>query len=168
MKLLTLPSSLSAVDRPRITSQPLDMLNVIPGNNVMFTVAASGLRLTYTWMQNGSTLPSDGRFVAVDEMLTIQSVMPSDVGNYSCVVSNAAGDETSDPARLTLSELVFVIKRFSYIRQDVLFVCCERQDHTYLLTGTDHRLGTMHKNSLHYMHVNYLPHISKFLATCAM
>ena len=78
----------------------------------MFTVSASGLRLNYTWLQNGSALPSDSRFVTANEMLTIRNVMPSDVGTYSCVVSNAAGNDTSDPARLTLSELVFV--------------CCER------------------------------------------
>ena len=80
------------------------MLNVIPGSTVMFTVTASGLRLTYTWMQNGSALPSDGRFMAANEMLTIRNVMPSDVGSYSCVVSNAAGNDTSDPASLTLGE----------------------------------------------------------------
>ena len=84
----------------------------------MFTVTATGLRLTYTWMQNGSALPSDGRFMAANEMLTIWNVMPSDAGSYSCVVSNAAGNDTSDPARLTLSEL--------------MFVCCERQDYTHL------------------------------------
>ena len=78
----------------------------------MFTMTSSGLKLTYTWLQNGTALPSDGRFVVADEMLTIQNVMPSDAGSYSCVVSNAAGNDTSDPARLTLSELVFV--------------CCER------------------------------------------
>jgi len=88
------------------------MLNVIPGSTAMFTVTASGLRLNYTWMQNGGALPSEGRFVAANEMLTIQNVMPSDAGSYSCVVSNAAGNDTSNSARLTLSELVFV--------------CCER------------------------------------------
>jgi len=98
------PLSPSAVDPPRITIQPLDMLNVIPGSTVMFTVTASGLRLTYTWMQDENALPSDGRFVAANEMLTIQNVMPSDVGSYSCVVSNAAGNDTSDPASLTLGE----------------------------------------------------------------
>ena len=74
----------------------------------MFTVTASGLRLTYTWMQDENALPSDGRFVATNEMLTIRNVNVSDVGNYSCVVSNAAGSATSDPARLTLSELCHV------------------------------------------------------------
>ena len=85
------------------------MLNIIPGNNAVFTVAASGLRLTYTWMQNGSALPSDRRFMAVNEMLTIQNVNVSDVGDYSCLVSNAAGNVTSNAARLTLSELVCVL-----------------------------------------------------------
>ena len=81
------------------------MLNVIPGNNTVFTVTASGLRLTYTWMQNGGALPSDGRFITANETLTIQNVNVSDVGNYSCLVSNAAGSDTSNPAGLTLSEL---------------------------------------------------------------
>ena len=75
-------------------------------------MTASGLRLNYTWMQDGGALPNDSRFVAANEMLTIQNVIPSDVGSYSCVVSNAAGSDTSDPASLMLSELVFV--------------CCER------------------------------------------
>ena len=99
-------SFLSAVNPPNITTQPVDMLNVIPGNNAVFTVTASGLRLTYTWMQNGSPLLSDSRFVTVNGMLTIQNVNVSDVGNYSCLVSNAAGNITSNTARLTLSELV--------------------------------------------------------------
>ena len=56
-------------------------------------------------MQNGSALLSGGRFVAVNETLTIQNIMPSDAGSYSCVVSNAAGNDTSILASLTLSEL---------------------------------------------------------------
>ena len=57
-------------------------------------------------MQNGSALPSDSRFVAVNEMLTIRDVNVSDIGNYHCLVSNVAGNVTSNPVRLTLSELV--------------------------------------------------------------
>ena len=108
--LQTLPPP-SAVDSPRIITQPLDMLNIIPGNDAVFNVTASGLRLTYTWMHNGSALPSDGRFVAVNETLTIRNVNVSDVGNYSCLVSNAAGNDTSDAASLTLSELCMCVVR---------------------------------------------------------
>ena len=104
-------STFSAVDPPRITTQPQNMFNIIPGNNAVFTVAASGLRLTYTWMQNGSALLSGVRFVAVNETLTIRNIMPSDAGSYSCVVSNAAGNDTSNPASLTLSELYQCVVR---------------------------------------------------------
>jgi len=93
----------------------------------MFTVTASGLRLNYTWMQDGSALPSDSRFVAANEMLTIQNVMPSDVGSYSCVVSNAAGNDTSNSARLTLSELCIC-----FVRDEITLTCVE--------IGTDHGL----------------------------
>ena len=110
---------LYVVDPPRITTQPLDRLNVIPGSTVMFTVTASGLRLTYTWLQNGSALPSDGRFVAANETLTIQNVNVSNVGNYSCLVSNAAGNDTSNPASLTLSELVFVCCVLCVVRDEI-------------------------------------------------
>ena len=99
------------MDPPRITTQPQNRLNIIPGNNAIFTVAASGLRLTYTWMQNGGILLSGGRFVAVNETLTIQNIMPSDAGSYSCVVSNAAGNDTSILASLTLSELYECVMR---------------------------------------------------------
>ena len=87
------------------------MLNVIPGNNAVFTVTASGLRLTYAWMQDGNALPSNSRFLTASETLTIWNVMPSDAGKYSCLVSNAAGNDTSDPARLTLSEFVLCCER---------------------------------------------------------
>ena len=60
-------------------------------------------------MQNGSALPSDRRFMAADEMVTIQNVNVSDVGDYSCLVSNPAGNVTSNAASLTLSELVCVL-----------------------------------------------------------
>ena len=103
----------------------------------MLNVTASGLRLTYTWMQNWSALPSDSRFVADNETLTIQNVMPSDVGNYSCVVSNAAGNDTSDPARLTLGELCIC-----FVRDKITLTCVE--------IGTGHRLSSMCKYLLHY------------------
>ena len=100
------PSSSSSVNPPMITAHPQNMFNVIPGTNAAFTVNATGLRLNYTWkLGNGSTLPSDDRFVPNDILLTIQNVQSSDVGSYCCEVSNAAGSVTSKSASLTLSEL---------------------------------------------------------------
>ena len=93
------------MDPPTIITDPLDILSVIPGHNVTFSVTATGLKLVYTWEQgDGSTLPSDSRFVINDESLTIQNVMISDPNSYRCVVSNAAGSVTSSSANFTLCE----------------------------------------------------------------
>jgi len=89
-----------------VTTQPQDQRNIIPGRTVVFSVIASGLRLTFSWEQgNGTALPNDTRFMTNTNTLTIQNVMPSDAGSYRCVVSNAAGIVNSSAADLTLSEL---------------------------------------------------------------
>ena len=93
------------MDPPKIVTDPQDILNVIPGHNVTFSVIVAGLRLVYTWEQgDGSALPSDNRFVTNNEMFTIQNVMISDPNSYRCVVSNAAGNVNSNSATFTLSE----------------------------------------------------------------
>ena len=82
------------------------MFNVTPGTNATFTVVASGLRLTYTWMKgDGNPLSSDRVYVAVNGTLTIPSVSRSDNGSFRCLVSNPAGNVTSQSADLTLSKL---------------------------------------------------------------
>ena len=94
-----------AVDPPKIVTDPQDILNVIPGHNVTFSVIVAGLRLVYTWEQgDGSALPNNSRFVINEEILTIQNVMVSDPNSYRCVVSNAAGNDKSNSATFTLSE----------------------------------------------------------------
>ena len=94
------------MDRPVITTQPQDRLNAIPDTAVTFSVTVTGLNLAYSWEQgDGSDLPSDSRYVPSNEILSIQNVMPSDVGSYRCVVTNDAGNVTSNAAELTLSEL---------------------------------------------------------------
>ena len=94
------------MDPPTIVTDPQDIFNIIPGrHSAVFSVIATGLRLAYSWEQgDGSALPSDSRFVANNEMLTIQNVMTSDPNSYRCVVSNAAGNVSSSSATFTLSE----------------------------------------------------------------
>ena len=94
-----------AVDPPTIITDPQDILSVIPGHNVTFSVTATGLRLVYTWEQgNGSALPNNSRIVINDNILTIQNVTTSDPNSYRCVVSNAAGSVSSRSATFTLCE----------------------------------------------------------------
>ena len=81
------------------------MNNVNPGDNVTFSVVAEGVRLNYSWLfQEVELLGSDLVIGVNTPMLTIIDVEDSDMGNYRCVVSNAAGSETSDTAQLTFSE----------------------------------------------------------------
>ena len=106
--LIPLPLSLSSsstVYPPMITEQPRDMLSVTPGTNATFTVVASGLRLTYTWMEGDGKPLSNRRYVIVNGTLTIPIVSRVDAGNFSCLVSNPAGNVTSQSAELTLSKL---------------------------------------------------------------
>ena len=77
---------------------------VVPGNSVTFTVsveAIPGHNHTFQWKKNESDIPN-----ATSGTLTIFSVTKADEGMYCCVVSNAAGLMTSEPAELTLCKLL--------------------------------------------------------------
>ena len=88
-----------------IIEHPQDMFNVTPGTNATFTVVASGLRLTYTWTEGDGKPLSNRRYVTANGTLTIPIVEQSDTGSYRCLVSNEAGNVTSNSASLTLSKL---------------------------------------------------------------
>ena len=86
---------------------PQNVFSVIPGHNVTFSVTAVGVRLTYTWqLGDGSPLPSDNRFITINETLIILDVMLTDSNSYRCVVTNAVGNVTSNSANFTLSEWI--------------------------------------------------------------
>ena len=88
-----------------IIEQPRDMFNVTPGTNATFTVVASGLRLIYTWMEGDGNPLSNRGYVIVNRRLTVPIVLRSDTGSFRCLVSNPAGNVTSQSAELTLSKL---------------------------------------------------------------
>ena len=99
------PPPPTTVDVPTIITDPYNVISVIPGHNVTFSLRAAGLRLTYTWQQgDGRPLPNNSRFITNNETLIIQEVMLSDPNSYRCVVTNAAGNATSNSANFTLSE----------------------------------------------------------------
>jgi len=83
---------------PTITSQPTSQSRST-GGSVTFSVAATGTApLIYQWRKNGSNI-SNANTVSY----TIASVTAGDAGNYSCFVSNTAGNATSQVATLTVN-----------------------------------------------------------------
>ncbi len=82
---------------PAITAQPTGQ-SVGAGGNVQFSVtASSALTLTYQWMLNGSPLSG-----ATGSSLNLNGVMSANAGDYTVVVTNAAGNVTSSKATLTV------------------------------------------------------------------
>ena len=96
---------------------PTNHLNVVPGSQVTFTVAANTDvgTLTYQWQRNCANLdPSSvGVSGTTTNTLTINNVQESNTGVYTCVVSNAPkSTTTSNAAKLTLSECSYLMYLF--------------------------------------------------------
>ena len=68
------------------------------GQSVTFSVVAAGTApFTYQWQKNGVAIGG-----ATDSSYTIASVVKGDEGSYTCVVTNMAGNATSNAATLTV------------------------------------------------------------------
>jgi hypothetical protein len=83
------------VNDPYIIQQPVNQ-TAAPGATVTFTVVAMGTG--YQWKKNGGNING-----ATNAILTLNSVGPTDVASYTCVVSGANGSVTSSLATLTLA-----------------------------------------------------------------
>ena len=84
---------------PVITSQPPSQ-SVAPGNNVTFTVVASGSApLGYRWFFNTNTVISG----ATNSTFTLANAQNTNAGNYFVVITNSVGAVTSSVAVLTVS-----------------------------------------------------------------
>src|SRR5207249_7422659 len=82
---------------PAITLQPQSLI-VTQGVNATFSVTATGSApLGYQWRFNGTNLAG-----ATASNYARNSAQAADAGNYSVVVSNAAGSLTSSNAALTV------------------------------------------------------------------
>ena len=83
---------------PFITTQPASQV-ATQGSTVNFSVTAqSTTPLSYQWQFDGTNLPS-----ATTSTMAINDVSTNNAGDYSVVVSNAAGVCASQPAVLTVS-----------------------------------------------------------------
>jgi trimeric autotransporter adhesin len=94
------------VDVATIDTQPADR-RTTPASTVQFQLIASGGgALSYEWYRegqpliNGPTLSGSVIAGVRTPALSISNVSDADEGGYRCVVSNACGGTTSDPARL--------------------------------------------------------------------
>ena len=83
---------------PTITTQPVSQI-VTAGTNVTFVVVASGTSpLSYQWRLNGANISG-----ATSASLNLMGVTSAQAGNYTCLVTNAAGTTTSSAATLTVN-----------------------------------------------------------------
>ncbi|HAV64470.1 MAG TPA: hypothetical protein DCY13_19140, partial [Verrucomicrobiales bacterium] len=81
-----------------IIQQPVSQ-DAVPGETATFFVAATGTPpISYQWRWNGTPIAG-----ASQPMLTLTNVDTVIGGDYSVVVSNIAGAETSDTARLAVA-----------------------------------------------------------------
>lgn len=91
--LTVLPATLP----PAITAQPTARA-VVAGNSATLTVTASGTPApAFQWLKDGAALPG-----ATTASLTLSAASREQEGNYSVVVSNAAGTVVSSPATVSV------------------------------------------------------------------
>jgi sugar lactone lactonase YvrE len=85
---------------PTITTQPQSQ-TVTAGNNVQFTVTASGKPApSYQWNFNGAAISG-----ATNNTLSLTNVQSADAGDYTVTAANASGSVTSNRATLTVSAI---------------------------------------------------------------
>jgi hypothetical protein len=93
--LLTVTKKPPIIQKPTVTSSPASKTAIV-GDTVTFAVIASGTApLSYQWQKNGADITG-----AQSAGLTLAAVKPGDSGIYRVIVSNRAGEDTSDNAFL--------------------------------------------------------------------
>lgn len=82
---------------PTIVNHPVSQ-SIMETNPVTFTVSASGTGLTYQWQFNNVNING-----ATAASYTIPNVTNANAGAYKVIVTNTAGNVTSNPATLTVT-----------------------------------------------------------------
>ncbi len=97
----------AATGAPTITQHPAGQV-VLAGSNAPFTVAATGTgTLTYQWYFTPKTSTTPQSVAgATSSTYTVNNVQPANEGDYVCIVTNPAGDTTSNAAPLTIAPRV--------------------------------------------------------------
>ena len=94
-----LPASSTTPTAPTISTQPADQ-SVAAGQTATFSVTAAGTApLSYQWQKGTTSIPG-----ATSAIYTTAATTTADSGSkFSAVVSNTAGNATSNPAVLTVN-----------------------------------------------------------------
>lgn len=82
---------------PEIVTQPLSQTVYETQPLTLSVVAIGSGPFNYQWKKNGLDIPN-----ATSSKLIISSATPADSGNYTVVVSNVAGSDTSNIAKITI------------------------------------------------------------------
>ena len=99
----------TTADPPCIVSHPKELKDVLLGEPVTFTIRATGTEPSYQWWWKPAGEESEEWQLCPTEWshsttLKIPRVQKSDEGSYRCVVSNRAGHQTSEAAKLCIGK----------------------------------------------------------------
>ena len=115
---------------PVITRQPADATAIV-GRTATLVVAASATPApTYQWLKDGAPLPG-----ATADTLTLASLQPAQAGQYSVVLTNAAGRVTSRAALLRVPPRSYAGTYFGTLGPTGSFALHIRDDHTGVFLG---------------------------------
>ena len=82
---------------PKITSQPNDVLDVVPGEQAVMKVFASGYYIKYQWKRNGRAIQGE-----TSSSYCIENTKMENEGEYQCHVSNGTGNVLTKIAKLSV------------------------------------------------------------------
>jgi PKD repeat protein len=123
-------ASLTMTELVSIVSQPVNQ-QICEGNNVSFSVTATGSNLSYQWKKNGANLVNGGRITGANSStLNINNLVEGDQAAYSCQVSNSCGFENTAPANLVVDEAVTITT------QPVVFFAVENGNASFSVNAT--------------------------------
>ena len=120
------------VQPPRIVTHPQELKEIVEGKSAKFSIKATGTEpLNYKWQWQPTVEgcaseewePCRAKWSS-GATLTIPKVEKSNEGNYRCVVSNLAGDQTSNSAELTVGKNATFSTELQRVSHLTAYVCC--------------------------------------------